>query len=200
MAATKTTPDAPAASEALSKTNELTGGPAKIYHVGLIEGAPYDVITVATVILGGNIRGVAPSVPKRTANTMMDGKGNLVHQEGQRHGAFVKLYPVELEGFVKYCDSHVFRKTASYEVPRAEDDPRIAQDGLKVDKHWRADIENVDPLPSAIRTLGEETSIKEERLTKYVWIVPATLDRQGKPIHMGPQPTIDEMRATGTWK
>lgn len=204
MATKLTTPETPAATTPIapldSKSLALTGGPSKMYHVGLTEDAPFDYITVPTVILPGNIRGICPSVPKRTANTMVDGKGNLVHQEGQRIGAFVKLHPVEVEGFIKYCETHVFRKIGSYSVPRTQDDPRRQEDGKSEDTHWRADIESIDPGPSAIRTLGEETAIQDERLTKYVWIVPATLDKLGKPISMGPQSTIDVMRAEGTLK
>ncbi len=195
-----TPPAAPPAEKIDVKSPSLTGGPAVMYHVGLTEDAPYDAITVPTVVLQGNIRGTCPSVSKRTATTMMDGKGNLVHQEGARIGNFVKLHPVEFAGFVKYCETHVFRKTGTYEVPRLPDDPRRQVDGKTVDTYWRAEIENVDPLPSAIRTLGEETSIQDERLTKYVWISPAIVSRDGKPVSNGAMPTIDEMRAAGTWK
>lgn len=201
MAATKTEPGAPSTSGAppveaqkLSNLHQLTGGPAVLYFVGLTAEAPFEYITVPTVILTGNVRGTCPSVPKRTARMSQDGKGQLIHGEGQRVGAFVKMYPVEYEGFLKYLRTHVFRKTAEYKVPKAP------EEGGGEATFWRADIETVDPLPNAIRTLGDERSISEETLEKYVWVVPAQVGRDGKPFDMGPQQTVAEMRAAGLIK
>lgn len=172
-----------------AEVKSLTGGPQKLYFVGLVEEAPFDAINVPTCVIpdsqGGNIRGTAPSVPKRSARLAPDGKGGLVHIEGGKVGDHVKLYPVEYEAFVKYCDTHVFRKTSTYRV-RQPDNSEVEM--------WRAEIEAVEAGPSAIRILGEEQSIQSELLSKYVWIVPAQANIDGTPVEMGRQLTIAEAR------
>ncbi len=167
----------------------LTGGPQGFFFVGLTEDAPFDTINVPTCILPGGVRGTAPCVPKKSARLLPDGRGGLVHHEGGRIGDHVKLYPVEVEAFKKYCRTHVFRRTSTYMVKQA--------DGSET-AHWRAEIEALEAGPSAIRILGDEAGIQSELLSKYVWIVPAQMSMDGTPIESGRQRTIAELDGEAT--
>lgn len=174
----------------------------RVYHLGLIEEAPFDVINVPTVVLQpGNVRGKCPQVCKKSARVEM-GPGNiLVHHESAIYGSFEELFDVEVEGFLKYIDTHVFRKTSEYTVdmPNEIGNPRA---GTRPVKKWRADIEPLDPvLSGSIRALHDEASVTHETLASYVWIVEAKLDRRGKPMPgSGPQETVAAMRKAGTFK
>lgn len=167
-------------------------GNKRIYHVGLVEGAPFDVITVPTVVLKGTVRGKAVSVPKKTANVHMGPNGILVHSEGQRAGAFEALYDVEVEGFIKYCDTHVFRKTSEYEVPVLGKDGKASGEKRKL---WRAEIEGLNPGDGGgDRSLHDEQEVQKEVISNYVWIAPANLNRTGVPLQAGAQESMNETR------
>lgn len=173
-------------------------GNKRMYHVGLTDDAPFDNITVPTVILRGTIRGKCVSVPKKTANVHMGPNNVLVHTEGQRAGAFETLYDIEVEGFIRYCDTHVFRKTSEYKVPEVGPDGKAT--GKKLDR-WRAEIEPLDPgNAGGARALHDEQEVQRETISKYVWIVPANVNRSGKPESMGASPSIAEMRKGGEFK
>lgn len=172
-------------------------GQKRMYHVGLVADAPYSAITVPTVVLRGTVRGKCVSVPKKTANVHMGPNQILVHNEGARDGNFEALYDVEVEGFLKYCDEHVFRRTSEYEVPEVGEKGKATG---KMIKHWRAEIEPLDPAKAGgARSLHDEVEVQREILSKYIWIVPAELDRQGKPMTRGAQESIDAQRKAGTF-
>lgn len=172
-------------------------GNKRMYHVGLSEDAPFDAITVPTVILRGTVRGKCVSVPKRTASVSMGPNGVLTHGEAQKSGAFETLYDIEVEGFIKYLDTHVFQKTSDYEVPETKDGKAT---GVKL-KKWRAEIVPLDPgLAGGDRALHDEQEVQREVMSKYVWIVPANLNRSGKPENMGASDSIAEQRKRGEFK
>lgn len=161
-------------------------GPLKWYHVGLVEEAPLEVIDVPTVavIVGKGpaaIRGKCVSVPKRTGRLTNDGKGNFVHIEGARVGRFEKLYQVEYEHFIKYVQSHVFRRTSTYEVP-------IEGKPGETETKWRADIELMDTQFGSVRGLHDDDDIKQETIDKYVWIVECKNNKN----ELGTQSTVYE--------
>lgn len=196
MAVRKSTPTAPDASTPavtvpLPPAVETAKRPKPtMYAVGLISEAPFEYITVPTVVLPGNIRGKCVEVPKKTARVRMGAKGVLNHDEGARDGRFELLYPVEVRGFLKYLDTHAFRKTGDYQVPVRTDE------GVKMEQHWRAEIEPTDPaLSGSVRALHDEAQIQDKTLAHYAWIVEAKLDKMGKPMDMGVQKTVAELRA-----
>lgn len=187
---------AEAAIDAKRPTLDQRGG-KKMYHVGLTSDCPYAAINVPTVVMRGTVRGKCVSVPKKTANVHMGPNGILVHNEGQRDGNYEQLYDIEVDGFLKYVDTHVFRKTSDYEVP--EVGPNGKATGKTV-KHWRADIVPLDPaLAGGDRALHDEMEVQKELMNKYVWIAPASVDRNGKPLTQGAQDSIAAQRAAGTF-
>jgi hypothetical protein len=123
----------------------------------------------------------------------MGPNGILMHAEGQRSGAFETLYDVEVEGFIKYCDTHVFKKTSEYEIPE------VGKDGKGTGKkilRWRAEIESVDPGDAGgARALHDEQEVVREVISNYVWIVPAQTNRSGGiALAHPPSDTIAEFR------
>lgn len=172
-------------------------GQRRMYSVGLIKAAPFEYITVPTVVLRGTVRGKCVEVPKHTASVRMAANNVLVHQEAMVEGRFEQLYDIEVEGFLKYATTHVFRKTSTYEVPEVGADGKAT--GKKV-KHWRAEIEPKDPtLQAGGRSLHDEDEVQAEPLANYIWIMPVDVDRNGKPRQIGTQPTITEARTAGTF-
>lgn len=173
-------------------------GNKRMYHVGLVDSAPFDVITIPTVILKGTVRGKCVSVPKKTANVHMGPNGILVHGEGQRAGSFEALYDIEVEGFLKYCDSHVFRKTSEYEVPVVGKDGKASNEKKKM---WRAEIEPLNPGEAGgARSLHDEQEVQKESISNYVWIVPANTNRTGQPIPGPGQDSIADLRKRKEFK
>lgn len=172
-------------------------GAKRMYHVGLVDGAPFEAITVPTVVLRGTIRGKAVSVPKKTARVHMGPKGILVHDEAANVGAFEELYDIEVEGFLKYIDTHVFRKTSDYEIPEVNAKGKATGKMLPM---WKAEIDNVDPSKAVgSRSIHDEQELTGEVMSKYVWIVPAELDTHKKPLARGSSDTVAVARANKTF-
>lgn len=185
--------DAAARADDLVRPDISQKGEKRMYFVGLVQDAPYDYINVPTVVLRGTIRGKCVEVPKRTGRLHDDGKGILVHTERAVDGRFEALYDIEVEGFLKYCDTHVFQRTQTYKVPEIGTDGKAT--GKSIER-WRAEIQPSDPaLQEGGRGLHEEERTRGNVISDYVWIVPAIIDRNGKPQQMGAQPTITQMRA-----
>ena len=172
-------------------------GEKRMYHVGLLESAPFDAITVPTVILKGTLRGKCVSVPKKTANVHMGPNGILTHLEGGVAGAFEELYDIEVQGFLDYIRTHVFRKTSEYEVAVVGKDGKAVPGQKK--KMWRAEIETLDPAGAGgSRSLHDEKEVTRETMEKYVWISLASVGRTGKP-NPGEMVSVADQKANGTF-
>lgn len=171
-------------------------GNKRLYHVGLVADSPFDVITVPTVVLRGTVRGKCVQVPKRTAHMQQNTNGTLVHNEGVLDGAFEELYDIEIEGFLKYCDTHVFRKTSDYEIPETVNGKAT---GKKIQR-WRAEIEPKDPAAAGgIRSIHDETEVQGETLSNYVWITPARVGTNGRGLPTPAASPITAQRKDGTF-
>ncbi len=175
----------------VSAALKINPGVKRLYYVGLLESAPFEAVDVPTVIIPtgkkmgnreGIIRGKCVSVPKRTGRLVEDGKGNYNHIEGARIGRFEELYDIEYKEFINYCKTHVFRKTAEYQVP-------IPNEPTKFETHWRAEIEPLDPTGGLPRSLHDTVQIQAETIDKYVWILAVPNTRHD----LGQQPTIFEV-------
>lgn len=168
-------------------------GNKRMYYVGLIEEAPFDSIDVPTVAFphpSGKsfIRGKCVNVPKFTGKLTSDGKGNFIHIGNARIGRVEELYDIEYEAFINYCNTHVFRMTGKYSYPVAPENPN--QPGpVEYKEAWRAEIDQLDPTLSSMRTLHDEDSIRDELISKYVWIHPVPKDSTDS----GRKPTIFEV-------
>lgn len=171
-------------------------GEKRLYHVGLIEDAPRQVIDIPGVIFRGTLRGNPTSVPKRTAQVHMGPNNVLVHNEGVHHGAAAEMYDIEVEHFLKFCDEHVFRKTGEYEI--AVVDPKTGKYEGGKKKLWKADIEPLDPTKAeGARFLHDETEVIAHPLSNFVWIVPTRMGGNKRPVLSGEMDPIAVARQKG---
>lgn len=183
-------PPAPLAPNVVEKFPEK--GVNRMYHVGLTEDAPFDYITVPTIAIkqgDGYTRGKCVEVPKRTAEVRMGPNNILQHNEGVVEGRYEELLDIEVEYFLKYIDTHLFRRTSTYTVK----DPKTQADIQR----WRADIEPITPEVGGMRSLHDADEVKGEGLANYVYIQVSELDRNGKVVRRGACPTIAQLRKEG---
>ena len=197
MPTTREEQDAAYKAEDEKRPLSSTKGQLRMYSIGLTPAAPFEYITVPTVVMRGTVRGKCVEVPKHTGMVRSGAKGVLVHQEAMVEGRFEQLYDIEVEGFIKYVTTHVFRKTSTYEVPETGPDGKA---NGKKKSYWRAEIEPRDPgLQGGDRSLHDEEAVASESIASYVWITPVAVDKQGKPHQVGASPTIAEQQKAGTF-